>query len=196
MPEKDAFELALAFGYLSYSEVIGLKAIAQMLPTHASCMNLGAGSGTSALAVCEDRPDIIATFRTIDIAQSNPYGGLDNETNAFNNAGVACPVHILGDTVEIAKTWTEPLDYLFIDDDHGETHLRDEIRLWLPFLKPNGIIAFHDYGAPVWGGVKTVIDDLMVPHPLFQPLFLFHTMFAFRRGLIFSKESYAPNYGE
>ncbi len=36
------------------------------------------------------------------------------------------------------------LDMVFIDADHSYSHIKEDIEMWLPKLKPNGIIAGHD----------------------------------------------------
>lgn len=38
------------------------------------------------------------------------------------------------------------LDFVFLDADHSETGVRADIEAWLPKLKPNGMIAGHDFG--------------------------------------------------
>lgn len=183
---QSSWILAKAFGYLSYPEVLGLKAIGMMLPKGAVCVNLGAGSGTSSLAICEDRDDLIETFHTVDISQGGAYGGLDNETNAFLSADILkTPIQHLADSVVLSKTWTEPITYLFIDDDHEEGHLREEIENWFPKLAPDCIVAFHDYGSPVWPGVKSAVDDLVLSKPEWIPMYLLGTLMVFRRGRIF-----------
>jgi len=193
--KQNAFELAKAFGYLSHSEVVGIKAIATILPEGAVCVNLGAGSGTSSLAVCEDRPDLLATFHTIDISPSGPLGGLENERIAFKLGYIdGHPIQLLGDTIGFGKSWPKDkkIDYLFIDDDHSAEHLQEEIDVWLPLLADNAIVAFHDYGSVNWSGVKGVVDKMMVEHPELKPWYLVRTLFVFKKGEIYTKEPHAP----
>lgn len=51
-----------------------------------------------------------------------------------------------------------PVDMVFIDGDHRpETVIRD-IQQALVSLRDGGIISGHDYGHPMWPGVKEVVD--------------------------------------
>lgn len=43
-----------------------------------------------------------------------------------------------------AKTWTEPLDFVFIDGDHSEEGCQQDFEDWEKFVKPGGVILFHD----------------------------------------------------
>ena len=39
----------------------------------------------------------------------------------------------------------ERLDFVFIDANHSYEACLEDIRLWFPKVKPNGVIAGHDY---------------------------------------------------
>lgn len=50
-----------------------------------------------------------------------------------------------GDSVEVAKTYTEgKIDVLFIDGDHSYEGCKRDIDAWVPHLKENGVVLFHD----------------------------------------------------
>ena len=49
------------------------------------------------------------------------------------------------------------VDCLFIDAGHSYEAVKKDIEAWLPKMKPNGIIAGHDYNA--WAGVKKAVDE-------------------------------------
>lgn len=72
-------------------------------------------------------------------------------------------VAIVNDSIQAAKSFCEPLhsiDLLFIDGDHSEEATKNDITIWLPFVKPGGVIIFHDFtsnhGVPqaVWWAIK------------------------------------------
>lgn len=72
-----------------------------------------------------------------------------------------------GERSTIIKGWTSEaaekvdngsLDFVFIDADHSEASVRDDIATWLPKLKPTGWIIGHDID---WAGVKSAVEDLM-----------------------------------
>lgn len=50
-----------------------------------------------------------------------------------------------GDSVEMAKQYVDgPIDVLFIDGDHTYNGCHRDIEAWLPHLKENGVVLFHD----------------------------------------------------
>ncbi len=161
MIEKAA-ELSGAFGFLRLDEVEALMGIAELIPENGTMINIGAGAGTSSLAVAESRPDI--HIITVDISKGGPLGGMENELNAFNNAEMEdqLPEQILGDSKEIGKTWErDKVDFVFVDGDHSEEGVRGDIEAWFQNIKDGGIIVFHDYNMDVWPKVMTVVDEMM-----------------------------------
>lgn len=52
------------------------------------------------------------------------------------------------------------LDFVYIDADHHEKYVREDIRLWLPKIRPGGLLAGHDY-SPEERGVRRAVDDLV-----------------------------------
>lgn len=50
------------------------------------------------------------------------------------------------------------LDFVFLDADHSEAGCADDIRAWLPKVKPGGFIGGHDYGNSFFPGVSTAVD--------------------------------------
>ena len=50
------------------------------------------------------------------------------------------------------------LDFVFIDGDHAYEGVKRDIQDWIPLVKTNGTICFHDYrDAP---GVKRAVDEI------------------------------------
>lgn len=49
-------------------------------------------------------------------------------------------------------------DLIFIDADHAYPSISEDIKIWLPHLKPGGIFSGHDYS---WGGVIQAVDELL-----------------------------------
>jgi predicted O-methyltransferase YrrM len=45
-----------------------------------------------------------------------------------------------------ARTWTQPIDLLFIDGDHTLAGVQQDFELFAPWVKPSGIVALHDSG--------------------------------------------------
>src|SRR3990167_778088 len=71
---------------------------------------------------------------------------------------LASRVKILaGNLRQFAFDWQEPIDFIFIDADHQYGSVKSDINLWLPHVKPHGIISFHDYDS--WPGVTQAVDE-------------------------------------
>lgn len=165
-----ALRLAQTFGYLTPSECITLELLAASLGPGAKIANIGAGAGTSAMAMQLANPT--ATVWTIDISPSGPYGGLENERNAYRDfAGFPRDesLQILGDSHDVGRNWLRQhrflLDMAFIDADHVDAGIRGDIHSWRPNVKPGGIMVFHDYTRYEWPDVKVVVDELMADCP-------------------------------
>ncbi len=74
-----------------------------------------------------------------------------------------------GYSFEFGATWSEPLDLLFIDASHEyEAVLRDFV-IWSPFVKPGGVVAFHDV-SPQWPGPSQVVRENIVS-PAYSPVY-------------------------
>lgn len=180
---KTSEEWSAAFGFLFLEEVAALKELASKLPPNPVGLNVGAGVGTSALALLEARDDLF--LYTCDIVQKvSPTGGLGNERLALEKAGISAihyhQIHM--DSIELAREWLprgwdDSLDFIFIDGEHNPSYVAEEGPLWWANLKPGGVLAFHDYDSVMWGSLKTVIDNMGFGEPILQV----KTIVAFRK---------------
>lgn len=50
------------------------------------------------------------------------------------------------------------LDFVFIDGDHSFEGCLDDIRLWLPYVKKDGIIGGHDWDNPRCGRIRDGVE--------------------------------------
>jgi len=65
---------------------------------------------------------------------------------------------------DAAREWTRPIDFLYVDGDHAHEAVAADIRDFLPFVRPGGLVAFHDYKPAGKEGVKRAVDELVAPH--------------------------------
>ena len=86
-------------------------------------------------------------------------------------------LHKAGGTNRISRTtskWAakvaenESFDFVFIDANHNYADVKNDIELWLPKVRPGGLISGHDYGGRYRGVARAVHnmlgkDDLIVP---------------------------------
>ena len=72
---------------------------------------------------------------------------------------------------DVGRGWAEPVDLVFIDGDHALESCREDWELFSPWVKPGGVVVFHDArmdkpggeGLPGEGGVHgptTLVDEL------------------------------------
>lgn len=178
------------FKYLFTDEVPALKRLVAMLPAHPIVVNIGAGAGTSGLAIMETRPDV--TLLTIDIQDfSSPFGCLEAERDVLARSGLNIKgrhFQVCADSVAMGLEWQDGkdltfngpifarereltssvrwgrlVDMVFVDGDHSYEHARDDIQTWMVVLKDGGIMAVHDYQKDMF---KHSADG---PHPKSWP---------------------------
>ena len=184
MKEKTK-KLVEAFGFLKIAEAQLLMEAADSLATGSIVVNIGAGVGTSALAIIEQRPDLAVTFYTVDIRDDdNPFGGMLNELHAFQNAKMEhlLPNQIKGDSSTVGEKWDKgDISLLVIDADHTAGGLMKDIQSWLPHLAIGGLVALHDYKRDVWPDVVAVIDDTLMKDVNYEYIETRGTMVLFRK---------------
>ena len=92
-----------------------------------------------------------------------PNGGLQNEVNAFNEAGYSINddkhIQVLGDSKEIHTEISERIDLLFVDGDHAYKSCYNDLAIYWQKVKKGGIIAVHDYCSIMWGDVQKATDE-------------------------------------
>lgn len=55
------------------------------------------------------------------------------------------------------KAGTVQYDFIFLDGDHSEAGVRDDIRLWWPRVKHGGILCGHDFASRRLRGVQRAV---------------------------------------
>lgn len=75
-------------------------------------------------------------------------------------AGVRDLVELVRKTsVDAAVEINGPLDFVFIDGDHTEPAVRQDIDLWWPKVRRGGVLAGHDYTDALHSpGVRSAVD--------------------------------------
>lgn len=44
--------------------------------------------------------------------------------------------------------WDNPISLLFVDAGHDEASIKADCEKWVPYVRPGGVAAFHDYDQP------------------------------------------------
>lgn len=162
-----------SFKYLYPDELPFLKRLVQSLPDHPVVVNIGAGAGTSGLAILESRKDV--TLITVDVTDlSSPFGCLEAERDVVSRAGLGASwgmswfqyhgpsADFLQSASKLAYLNTRPVgfemwarvDMVFVDGDHSEEGCASDIVFSVPLIKEGGILAVHDYD-----------KGMLPPHP-------------------------------
>lgn len=176
MTRDNALKLAASRMYLTEGDVLTIQALVREMlgrryvmdehhPHRLHVANLGAGAGTTALAVL-DECEQVGLF-TYDISQAN----LDWTKQAIDN----CYPDFDGwyprlmDAAE-GGVQGEPhaIDLLLHDASHERDAVEADLRAWLPRLRDDAFIWVHDYRDPpaAWGqpgspGVAEAVAQLV-----------------------------------
>lgn len=183
-------EVRDSFKYLYPDELPFLKSLVKQLAPWSRVLNIGAGAGTSGLAILETRPDV--TLITVDITDaSSPFGCLEAERDVISRAGLGHELghrwfQVHGSSQELANKWSVAYSYyinkdvvplfdmVFVDGDHSYAGAVADITGWIPHMYHLGIMAVHDYNKQLlppnengphpkeWVGVNAAVDDLLI----------------------------------
>lgn len=178
-----AQDVQKSFHYLFPQELPALQVLVAQLPPNPLVINIGAGAGTSGLAILETRPDVYLT--TIDIQNDDsPLGCLSAERDVLKRAGYGVEgsanwQQIHGDSKLIGLSWhlsgAPNPNMVFVDGDHSYEGCKGDIEAWLPHIVEGGIIAVHDFrksdllpdpNGPHpkdWPGVDRAVQELLIP---------------------------------
>jgi hypothetical protein len=104
---------------------------------------------------------------TIDKSAGGPLGGLENERNAFDQAGLQLPRQLLADTATAGVLWKDMIgtdtdtkvDLILFDAGHFYEEVWAELDAWFGHLRDTSIIVVHNYADPVWPQVKQAVDE-------------------------------------
>ena len=143
--------------YCQVSDVELIKKIVRELPDSPLCINIGAGMGTSSLSMLEARQD--STVISIDIDDC-PYEEIVMQETGYCNTNRYW--FFKQDSKKFGLNWEqETVDFVFIDGGHLYEECTEDAMVWYETLKPNGIMAFHDYEHTMIDSVKKAVDDVV-----------------------------------
>ena len=72
-------------------------------------------------------------------------------------------IAVVGKSPNVARAWTTPLSFLFIDGGHGVEPARDDYQLWTPHVADNGILAIHDVFPDPKDGGRPPYEEIYLP---------------------------------
>ena len=153
---KGAKLLADKLHMMSVGEVELLQEICEgILPPDAHVINIGAGVGTSLLAVQEVLPE--ATIFSIDkvlaseaFVNMKTYGGDPSKI-----------IKIVQDSAKVGQIFPYSVDMVFVDGAHDIPAVEKDIFYWKPLVRSLGVMFFHDYEHPNLPELSPVVNAMM-----------------------------------
>jgi len=138
--------------------------IAKSLGDNSVIVEIGAFKGKSSCFIAEGIRSKNCEFYTIDTWYND--GMEESRMDVFpdflkNVAPYKDKIRPLrGSSCKIREDWPEQkkIDFLWIDGDHSYKGVKRDIQDWVPLVKKNGIICFHDYRDEP--DVKRAVDEI------------------------------------
>lgn len=72
-----------------------------------------------------------------------------------------------GISSEVSESWDQPIDFLFVDGSHEYEDVVSDFKKFFPWVKPGGLIAFHDV-QPEWEGPSRAWNEI-IRHEVYRP---------------------------
>jgi predicted O-methyltransferase YrrM len=121
-----------------------------------------AGKSTIALAYAQQTRGG-APINTIDIVEH-----AEIEANLSRANVTAFVNRIVRSSSDVAASWSDPIELLWIDGDHSFKGVSKDIECWAEKVLPGGFMAFHDYpsqGGKVLGSVGRAVYAKVLSRP-------------------------------
>lgn len=154
-----AHALAVTRRFLDYEDVDLIREMVAMLPVDrdVQVVDLGAGSGTTALAVLAERRERIAVVTVDHSGEALRWAGL-----AVKNAyGLEQWHGVEADSVDEAGAFAdESVDLLLLDTSHEYEPTVTELNAWLPKVRPGSPVWLHDYRGE-YPGVPRAVEEFV-----------------------------------
>lgn len=154
--ECAAHALAASRGFLTAEDVDLIHELVLRLPSDrkVSVADLGAGSGTTALAVLCARPERVSVVT----ADRDPIA-LYWAGQAVRNIGRGADwTGVQSDAADLGRAGGLLVDLVLLDASHEYDATAAEIDAWLPRLRREGYFWAHDYAGD-YPGVARAIDE-------------------------------------
>lgn len=147
-----AHDLARSRMFLLVEDVDLIISLVQSLPEKPVVADVGAGSGTTAMAVLGANEG--AKIFTIDINPENVDWAEINLRAYYDTKNWQ---GVEADSLNAARLAAdEYFDMVMLDTSHEYEATEQEIKAWLPKLKSGGVFWFHDY---IGSDVKRAVDE-------------------------------------
>lgn len=159
MTIRHAHALAISRRFLLVEDVDLIQEAVRTLPQDRSVLvvDLGAGSGTTALSVFDVRPENVRVL-TVDhdpVAMDSTRQCMTNAEYVQNWFGFLTESD---DTLPAQALFAGPYDMLMVDAGHEYEEVRRDLAAWLPLVREGGIVWCHDF-TESYPGVIAAVDE-------------------------------------
>lgn len=144
--------------YLEHDEIELIKKCVQNCGRKPVCVNIGAGAGTSTMAMLEAVEDSVVFSIDIQSIGNEIHTNEHLRLIEAGYGGTGRVIRIWGDSKEVGKLFPMEVDVIFVDGDHSKEGIEGDL-VWFEHLKMGGYIIFDDYGSNDWPDVKVAVDQ-------------------------------------
>lgn len=186
-------------GWLTVDEAVTLYDLARAVPAGGHAVEIGSWQGKSAVVLGkglasspDSRLHCVDPFNADGCPPSLPLFAAHRaahdcslregfERNLARH-GVRERVEVWqGYSQDIAPQFPHPIDLLFIDGNHEYEAVRQDFDLWLPKLRPGGMLCLHDACAK-FPGVERLIAEAIAPAEAFADQRRVDSLYVVRRS--------------
>lgn len=173
-------------GYLVPGQERWLYDAVRNLPKDAVIVEIGSYMGRSTTAMgfaCSGTERHIYAIDTFAGNDSDFIKGKNNvdwdggdylstfKNNLLKNDLLQYVTPMQGTSSAISESWNKSIDFLFVDGSHEYEDVVSDFEKFFPWLKPGGLIAFHDV-QPEWKGPSRAWNEI-IRHQLYRPSHFF-----------------------
>ncbi len=139
--------------HLSKADLITIFGLDKYVKPKSCVVELGTGSGTSAIMMA------LSWVASNIIIYSIDNGNTDGAKKLIKNLGLNSSIKLIqGNTREV--DFNNPIDVLHVDGDSRYAAVIQDLIKWCPLVKSGGLILFHNYNSTNLGIVKAVDEWL------------------------------------
>jgi len=142
-------------GWFTEEEAKAMYQMIKSVPKEGTVVELGSYCGRSSIIIGALAKDIGFDFYCVDDFSS---GEVEDKFKHNMEWAMARYKLIRGKSTEVQDQLPNNIDFIFFDTIHIYEHQKKECDIWLPKMKKEGLVAFHDYGGK-YHGVKTAVDE-------------------------------------
>ena len=161
-------------GYLSEREARLIMAAAALAPATGKNLEIGSFKGRSTVGIAFVTRELgLGTVVAVDPhtspASTDPDLRRSGQTSSYEDFVTNLKSAGVYDRVEIkrvyshdlAREWTDPIRFLWIDGDHTYEGAKADIDMFKPFLVEGAIVAMHDVLGTFEGALRVFVEEVL-----------------------------------